>query len=71
MPFCKFCNSEIMWIKDGRKNVPINMDASKHQCEQMKNSIRSVKKFDRSSLSPEEIAKYENLINNEINKKKS
>ncbi|MDA8792131.1 hypothetical protein N9N67_02725 [Bacteriovoracaceae bacterium] len=63
MAKCKYCNDEITWIKDGRKSQPIDGDGALHRCEQMLNSIKSFKKLDRSSLSPEEIAKYENQIN--------
>lgn len=63
MAKCKFCGKEIIWIKEGRKNCPIESDGTTHSCEEMKSAIRSIKTFDRSSLSPEEIAKYEQKIN--------
>ena len=63
MAICKFCNTEIMWVKEGRKNVPINTDASKHTCKEMQNSLNSYKQIERDNLSQEEIAKYEKAMN--------
>ena len=67
---CKFCGSEIFWMKDGRKNVPHEIDGGVHSCEEMKKSRASFKKMDRGGLSPEEIAKYESSMNEAANKKK-
>ena len=66
MAKCKFCGKDIVWMKDGKKNRPVEMDGVPHNCEEMKKSRDSFKSFDRSSLSQEEIEKYEK----EINKKK-
>ncbi len=66
MANCKFCGKEIFWMKEGRKNKAVEMDGGQHLCEELKNSRGSLKKMDRNSLTPEEIAKYEA----EINKKK-
>ncbi len=63
MAKCKFCNKEIVWMKDGRKNVPVEIDGAKHECEEFQKSRQSTKTFDRTTLSPEEIAKYEEAIN--------
>jgi hypothetical protein len=60
---CKYCKKEITWIKEGRKNVPVESDGGIHECDEFKKTIKSIKKFDRGSLSPEEIAKYEQGIN--------
>ena len=68
MAICKFCNKEITWMKDGRKNVPVEMDGALHRCEEMINSRKSLKKMERGSLSPEEIAKYEQAINDAAKK---
>lgn len=67
---CKFCGSEIFWMKDGRKNVPHELDGGKHDCEEMKKALKSTVKMTASSLSPEEIAKYEASINAAANKNK-
>lgn len=73
MAKCKFCNKEIVWMKEGRKNVPVEVDGAKHECEIFLNSKKSTKTIERTALSPEEIAKYEaaiNTANNNKNKKK-
>lgn len=51
MAVCKFCSSEIIWTKEGRKNVAINGDGSTHKCDEMIQSMKSIKTFDRNSLS--------------------
>lgn len=63
MASCKFCGKTITWIKDGRKNVPLEDDGAIHECEEFKKSRISLKKFDRMALSPDEIARYEQGIN--------
>lgn len=68
MAKCKYCGNEIFWTKEGRKNIPCDMDGGKHQCDEMKNSLASLKKMDRGTLSPEEIAKYEQAINEKAKK---
>ena len=64
MSKCKFCGKEIVWMKDGRKNVPVEIDGAKHECEEFKNARKSARTIERTSLTPEEIAKYEQAINN-------
>lgn len=68
MAKCKFCLKEITWMKDGRKNVPVDQDGGIHSCEEMQNSRRSLKKLEVTNLSPEEIAKYEKSINDKAKK---
>jgi hypothetical protein len=63
MAKCKFCTKEITWLKDGRKFMALNPDGGEHKCEERQKTINSLKTFDKSSLSPEEIAKYEEAIN--------
>ena len=63
MAVCKYCNGEIVWVKEGRRNKPVNNDGTAHRCEEMKNSFKSIKQIDRGGLSSEEIAKYEKAIN--------
>ncbi len=60
---CKFCGNEIFWMKEGRKNVPHELDGGKHSCDEMQQAMKSTLSIERSSLSPEEIAKYEAQIN--------
>ena len=63
MANCKYCGKEIVWMKDGKKNVPVENDGAAHECEEFKNARKSFKKFDRTSLTPEEIKQYEDSIN--------
>ena len=69
MARCRFCQKEIIWIKEGRKNIPVEADGSIHQCEEMKKTVASLKTLSPSSLSPEEIKKYEEQINQKLKKK--
>ncbi len=68
MAKCKFCLKEITWMKDGRKNVPVDQDGGIHSCEEMKKSRSSLKSISVTTLSPEEIAKYEKGINDKVKK---
>lgn len=68
MAKCKFCGKEIMWTKEGRKNVPVEGDGGLHRCDEMLGAMKSIKSIERESLSSEEIKKYEEAINNSIKK---
>lgn len=63
MAVCKFCGAKIIWLKEGRRNIPVSEEGERHSCDEMKKSLGSVKTFDRSQLSDEEIKKYESQIN--------
>jgi len=69
MARCKFCNKEITWTKEGRKNIPVNSDGGKHSCEEMQQSMKSIRTIDPSSISPEDIARYERAMNEKAAKK--
>lgn len=69
MASCKFCNKEITWMKEGRKNVPVEFDGAIHKCEEMKSSLKSVKSIERGGLSVEEIKKYEQAMNSHVTKR--
>jgi ribosomal protein L24E len=70
MSQCRYCGKEITWMKDGRKNVPVEGDGSVHMCDQYKSAKDSFKKLEKSSLSAEEIAKYESAMNEATKKSK-
>lgn len=63
MAVCKFCRKDIVWMKEGRKNVPVNGDGSVHRCEEMQKTLKSIRQIDINTLSQEEIQKYEEGIN--------
>ena len=69
MARCKYCGAEITWMKEGRKNVPVDADGGIHRCEEMLNMRNSLKTIKPSSLTPEEeIAKYEQAMNEKSKK---
>lgn len=70
MAKCRFCSKEITWTKEGRKNVPVEGDGTVHDCEIFAKSRASTKVIVPETLSAEEIAKYEDAINDEAQKKK-
>lgn len=63
MAQCKFCQKEIFWTKEGRKNVPVDPDGGTHRCEEMKKTLSSVKVIDPKSLPKEEIERMEAEFN--------
>ena len=63
MALCKYCGIEITWLKSGKKYTPIESDGSVHECENFKNSRKTLKKVGLNDISPEELAKYEENIN--------
>ena len=70
MASCKFCQKEITWMKDGRKNIPVEHDGTQHRCDEMMNARSSLVKIERTALSPEEIKRYEEAMNNQVSKTK-
>lgn len=70
MAVCKYCQKDISWMKEGRKNVPVEGDGSVHRCDNMINARNSLRSIERTSLSPEEIKKYEESMNEQVNKTK-
>lgn len=70
MARCRYCSTEVTWMKEGRKNVPVEHDGTTHKCEIMEKSLKSFKKMTPSSLSAEEIKKYEEAMNNQKSKTK-
>lgn len=71
MARCKYCQTEVTWMKEGRKNVPVEADGGVHKCEQMLKMRSSLKNLQPTTLSPEEIAKYEQGMNDNAAKKKN
>ncbi len=69
MARCKYCQKEITWMKEGRKNVPVEADGGIHKCEQMLKMRSSLKTIQPTTLSPEEIAKYEQGMNQQVKEK--
>lgn len=70
MAKCKFCNADIVWMQEGRKKVPVEVDGIRHQCEEFKNSVGSARKVELNDIDPELLKQYQNSIKESINKKK-
>ncbi len=51
-------------MKEGRKNVPVEGDGAIHECSEFKKSVNSYKVIDPKTLDPEEIKRYQEMINN-------
>ena len=68
MAKCKFCNREITWMKDGRRNRPIDGDGGIHSCEEMKKSMSSMKTISMTEIDPEILKLYEQGINEKVKK---
>lgn len=70
MAKCRFCNKEVTWMKDGRKNVPVESDGATHKCDQMINSRNSFRKVSPTEVDPELLKQYEQAINDKASKTK-
>lgn len=69
MAKCKFCGKEIMWTKEGRKNVPVEMDGGVHRCDEMMTSMKSTKVLTRDEISEDIIKQYEENMRKQRQKK--
>ena len=69
MARCKFCNREITWMKENGRNKPIDGDGGIHLCDEMKNSMKSIKSVPAAELDPEILKQYESAINLKVVKK--
>ena len=63
MARCKFCNQEISWIKENHRNKAIDGDGGVHACEEMKKSMKSIKKINLKEIDSETLKSYEKAIN--------
>jgi hypothetical protein len=68
MAKCKFCNKEITWMKDGRRNRAIDSDGGIHSCDEMKKSMNSMKTINMTEIDPEILKQYEKSINEKVKK---
>lgn len=69
MARCKFCSKEITWMKEGGRNRPINSDGGIHSCDEMKNSMKTIKSIDRTDIDADILKLYETAINDKAKKK--
>ncbi len=68
MASCRYCGKEITWMKDGRKNVPVEGDGGIHKCDNMINARKSFRKITPTEVDPELLKQYENAINEKAKK---
>lgn len=69
MSRCRYCNQEITWLKEGRKNIPVEGDGSKHECEHYKNARKSYRKLTPDDIDPEILKQYQESMNKMVKKK--
>ena len=69
MARCKFCNREITWMKEGGRNRPVDGDGGIHSCDEMKNSMKSIKSIEAKEIDADILKQYENAINIKAQKK--
>jgi hypothetical protein len=69
MARCKFCTKEITWMKEGGRNKPINSDGGIHSCDEMKNSMKSIKSLEKTEIDSDILKMYEQAINIKAQKK--
>lgn len=68
MATCKYCGKNVTWMKQGRKNVPVEDEGSIHECEEYKNTRRSARKVDPSEIDPEILKQYQENMKNKLKK---
>lgn len=68
MATCKYCGKSVTWLKEGRKNVPVEDDGGIHECDQYKNVRRSARKVDPSEIDPEILKQYQENMKNKLKK---
>ena len=69
MAGCRYCGKTITWMKEGRKNVPVEHDGAVHRCEAMINAKDSFRKVEVKELDPDLIKQYEQNMNDEAKKR--
>jgi hypothetical protein len=56
-------------MKEGGRNRPVDSDGGIHSCEEMKNSMKSMKKIEPTEIDADLLKMYENAINLKAQKK--
>lgn len=69
MARCKFCNKEITWMKENGRNRPVDGDGGSHMCDEMKNSMKSIKSIEPTEIDSDILKQYELAINIKAQKK--
>jgi hypothetical protein len=63
MAKCKYCGKEIVWMQEGRKKVPVEVDGAAHECDEYNKSKNSLKVVDPGTIDPEILKQYQDRIN--------
>ena len=66
MARCKFCSREITWMKESGRNRPIDGDGGIHSCEEMQNSMKSIRSIETTELDSDILKQYEMAINTKV-----
>ena len=70
MANCKYCGTEVTWVKEGRKNVPVEGDGAQHECESFKRARDSYRSLNPTDIDPEILKQYQDNMNAELARKK-
>lgn len=70
MANCRYCGKEITWLKDGRKNIPVENDGGEHKCEEYAKTRGSLRKIEPGEMDPEILKQYQENLKKARNKKK-
>ena len=68
MASCRYCSKDITWMKEGRKNVPVEGDGTVHRCDAMIDAKNSFRKITPTEIDPELLKQYEQAINEKAKK---
>jgi hypothetical protein len=53
-------------MKEGGRNRPVDGDGGIHSCEEMKNSMKSIKSIEKTELDSDILKQYEMAINTKV-----
>jgi hypothetical protein len=70
MAKCKYCSKDIVWMQEGRKKVPVEIDGIKHECDEFKNSVKSARSVEITDVDPDILAQYQANLKASLAKKK-
>lgn len=68
MATCKYCGKNVTWVKEGRKNVPVEDDGGVHECDEYKNTRKSARTLNTSDIDPEILKQYQENMNKKLKK---
>lgn len=69
MANCRYCGSQVTWVKEGRKNVPVEGDGGVHECDAYRDSKNSYRELKPTEIDPDLLKQYQENMNNALKKK--